>query len=199
MINLSMAENFIWSNARLLDRLRFAYHFKGGAAPAVVAALQAYQNPDGGFGNALEPDLRGPVSQPQPVEFALHVLDEIGAMRDPMVQRSLAYLVTITPTDGGGPFALPVGDEYPRAPWWNTGPEPPAAVNPTAAIAGLLHKQRVEHAWLAPATEFAWRAIEADQVRGGYDYLAIFTFLEHVPHRPPPQAPPPRLGPERPP
>src|SRR6185436_2022863 len=85
--------------------------------------------------------------------------------------------------EGGVPFVLPMPEEYPRAPWWNTGPEPPASVNPTAPIAGLLHKHRIEHPWLGPATDFAWRAIDADRERGGYDYLAAFTFLEYVPDR----------------
>ena len=29
------AEEFIWNNARLLERQRFAYHFKGGSREAV--------------------------------------------------------------------------------------------------------------------------------------------------------------------
>jgi hypothetical protein len=181
--DVQRAETFIWSSARLLDRQRFAHQFKQAAGEPVLAALRAYQNADGGFGNGLEPDLRGPVSQPQPVEFALHILDEIDHMADPMVSRACAYLVSISTPDGGVPFVLPMAEEYPRAPWWNTGPEPPAAVNPTAAIAGLLHKHHLDHPWLGPATEFSWRAIEADQERGGYDYLTIFTFLEFVPDR----------------
>src|SRR6266540_3077715 len=72
---LEAAERFTWLNARLIDRLRFAHLFRGGAAAPVVAALRPYQNADGGFGNALEPDFRGPVSQPATVEAALRVLD----------------------------------------------------------------------------------------------------------------------------
>ncbi len=183
MTDLQKAETFIWSNARLLDRHRFVHEFKGGPREPVLAALAPYQNPDGGYGNGLEPDLRGPVSQPQPVEFALHILDELDALREPMVQRALDYLVGITTSEGGVPFVLPMAEEYPRAPWWNTGPEPPAAINPTAGIAGLLHKHGINHPWLGPATEFSWRSIEADQERGGYDYLTIFPFLEFVPDR----------------
>ena len=183
MTDLKKAETFIWSNARLLDRLLYARQFKGGPREPVLAALAPYQNPDGGFGNGLEPDLRGPVSQPQPVEFALHILDELDALREPMVQRALDYLVSITTSEGGVPFVLPMAEEYPRAPWWNTGPEPPASINPTAGVAGLLHKHGLSHPWLGPATEFCWRSIEAEQERGGYDYLTIFTFLEFVPDR----------------
>jgi hypothetical protein len=177
------AANFIWSNARLIDRLRFAHHFEKGEREPVLNALRPYQNADGGFGNALEPDIRAPVSQPQPVELALRILDEIDAFGDPMVQRACDYLVSITTSEGGVPFVLPMTSEYPRAPWWNTDANPPAAINPTAAIAGLIHKHGINHRWLESATEFCWRSIEQPAERGGYDYLAIFTFLEHVPDR----------------
>jgi hypothetical protein len=183
MTDLQKADTFIWSNARLLDRLRYAHRFKGGPREPILAALAPYQNPDGGFGNGLEPDLRGPVSQPQPVEFALHILDELDALHEPMVTRALDYLVGITTAEDGVPFVLPMAEEYPRAPWWNTGPEPPASINPTAGIAGLLHKHGISHSWLGPATEYCWRSIESDQERGGYDYLTIFAFLEFVPDR----------------
>lgn len=62
--DLLTAPTFMWRTARLLDRLRFGYLFLGGEWDPVPAALRAYQNPDGGFGNALEPDFRGAVSQP---------------------------------------------------------------------------------------------------------------------------------------
>ena len=61
----SIAETFIWNNARLLERQLFTYLFHGGSSQAVIAALKAYQNPDGAFGNALEPDNRCPGSQPE--------------------------------------------------------------------------------------------------------------------------------------
>jgi hypothetical protein len=35
----------------------------GRVVPDGFMDLVAYQNPDGGFGNALEPDLRGPASR----------------------------------------------------------------------------------------------------------------------------------------
>jgi len=56
------AENFIWSAARLLDRHRYAMSFADGPAGPVIDSLRGYRNPDGGFGHALEPDLRCPGS-----------------------------------------------------------------------------------------------------------------------------------------
>ena len=72
------AEEFIWCNARLLERRLFDFYFKSGSAQAVLAALCAYQNEDGGFGNALEPDIRCPESQPVPTQHALEILDVVG-------------------------------------------------------------------------------------------------------------------------
>jgi hypothetical protein len=79
---LDGAAGFVWRTGRLIDRHRFAHLFMGGDRGP---ALAAYRNADGGFGNALEPDLRGSGSQPEPVEVAFRVLDEVGAMDDPMV------------------------------------------------------------------------------------------------------------------
>jgi hypothetical protein len=180
---LEAAERFVWLSGRLLDRHRFAHLFRGGDRAPVLAALRPYQNPDGGFGSALEPDLRAPISQPQPVEVALHVLDEVGALDDPMTGAACDYLTTISTADGGVPFVLPSVRAYPRAPWWETGDDPPASLNPTAAIAGVLHRHGVSHPWLDPATAFCWRQI--DQLGEADTYLTrcVLRFLEHVPDR----------------
>jgi hypothetical protein len=88
---LEAAERFVWLHARLIDRLRFAHLFRDGAAAPVVAALRPYQNPDEGFGNALEPDVRGPVSQPATVAVALRVLDKARGARHPWVERASEF------------------------------------------------------------------------------------------------------------
>jgi hypothetical protein len=180
---LDAAAGFVWRTARLLDRHRFAHLFLDGDRAPVLAALAAYQNPDGGFGNALEPDLRGPASQPEPVEVAFGVLDEVDAMDHPMVAAACDWLVTATTPDGGVPFVLPSAAEHPRAPWWETQPDPPANLVPTAAIAGLLHKHRVAHPWLEGATDYSWRAIDAMAGTSPYEVRAVLPFLDHVPDR----------------
>ena len=38
---IERAEEFIWNNARLIDRRRHEYHFRSGSREAVVAALAA--------------------------------------------------------------------------------------------------------------------------------------------------------------
>ena len=180
---LDAAADFVWRTGRLIDRHRFAHQFLGGDRAPVLAALAAYQNPDGGFGNALEPDLRGPASQPETLEVAFRVLDGVDAMDDPMVTAACDWLVGASTAEGGVPFVLPSALEHPRAPWWQTGQDPPASLVPTAAIAGLLHKHRVDHPWLAPATAWTWRAVDAIEQTSPYEVHSVLPFLEHVPDR----------------
>ena len=177
------ATQFIWRSARVLDRHRFAYLFLDGPAAPVVDALRPFQNEDGGFGNALEPDLRAPVSQPLPVWSALTVLDDVGRLDDPMVLRACDYLQSITRPDGGVPFVLPSAAPYPRAPWWETEEDPPGALLPTAGLAALLHKHAVDHPWVESATDFCWRKIEALEKSSPYEMRMVLPFLENVDDR----------------
>jgi hypothetical protein len=176
------AEEFIWKNARLLDRRLFEFQFKRGPAEAVLTALRAYQNEDGGFGNALEPDLRCPDSQPVPVQHALEFMDVV-RMDAEMVRRACDFLMSITTEEGGVPFVLPTAHRYPRAPWWNTEDAPPASLNPTAGIAGLLHKSGIRHPWLERATEYCWRTISGSQPDEMHEMGVVLTFLQHAPDR----------------
>lgn len=181
--DFSRAEAFVWRSARLLDRHRFAHLFLGSSAEGVVSALRPYRCEDGGFGNALEPDLRAPVSQPLPTWMALDILDEAGSFGDPMVKDACDYLVTITTSDGGVPFVLPSAGPYPRAPWMETDGEAAAALLPTAGLVAILHKNHVEHPWLNKATEFCWTKIEALERTSAYEMIFVFPFLQHVPDR----------------
>jgi hypothetical protein len=195
--DLSAATAFVWRTARLLDRLRFAYLFLTGQRDPVLSALRAYRNPDGGFGNALEPDFRGPVSQPVTVASALEILDGVDALGDPMVGPALDFLSTVTAPDGGLPFVLPSVGDYPRAPWWEPqGDDPPGSLFPTATIAALLHKHRVDHAWLDAATGFCLRRIESVGSTDPYEMRAILPFLDHAPDRPRAEEAFSRIGPK---
>ena len=180
---LQQAQDFIWRNARLVERFLFSYLFDHGAKEPVLVALRAYQNTDGGFGNALEPDKRCPSSQPQDIEFALHILDALDAMHDPLVTRACDYLVTITTPEGGVPFALPTVNAYPHAPWWTVDDNPPALLNPTAAIAGLLLKHGIQHPWLEAASAFCWRQIAETTTDAFHTLIPAITFLEYAPDR----------------
>jgi hypothetical protein len=184
---LERAQDFIWRNARLLDRQLFAYLFSGGSLQAVIAALQAYRNPDGGFGNSLEPDKRCPESQPVDVEMALKVLEICSALTSPQVQDQLLvplcdFLASIARPSGGVPFALPSVNQYPHAPWWTTEANPPASINPTAGIVGLLLKSGIRHPWLETAEKYCWDTITGWQSEQYHDLMPALTFLVSAPN-----------------
>lgn len=182
--NLAKVTDFMWRTARLLDRRRFAYLFLNGERQAVVEALRPYQNPDGGFANALEPDIRTPLSQPVPTWTALCILDETVVFDDPMVTRACDYLQSISTAERGVPYVLSSAHDYPRAPWWQAeGEPPPASLNPTAAIAALLHKHHVDHPWLAAAIDYCWRKIDAMDTTSAYEMRAVLPFLDLAPDR----------------
>ena len=84
--------------------------------------------------------------------------------------------------DGGVPPVLPSIAAYPRAAHWGDGNFAPG-VNPTAALAGLLHALGVEHPWLDAADEFCWRELERELPHDAHALAVTFVFLEHVPDR----------------
>jgi len=97
---LESVQTFILNNARLLEGHLFAFLFDQGNPDYVRAALPAYQNADGGFGNALEPDKRTASRQPIDQEIALRVLDDIGFDTHIALQ-ICGFLETITTAEGG--------------------------------------------------------------------------------------------------
>lgn len=182
-MDANAAAEFVWTSARLLDRQRYAHLFEGAPPEPVVAALRPYRNADGGFGNALEPDLRTPASQPAAVEIALRILDEVDRFDDPMVSDACDWLATISTPDGGMPSVLPSARAHPRAPWWAAGDSPEPSLILTGMIAGLLHKRGSDHAWLEGATAWCWRCLEALETAGAYELRGALRFVEHVPDR----------------
>lgn len=191
------AERFIWLTARVLEQRRFAFHFLGGQAAAVEAALDAYAGDDGGFGHALEPDLRGPVSQPLHTAHALRVLDEIGRCRDRRVEPVCRYLTAVSTADGALPALHPSLRGYPAAPWMPLVDDPPSDLLATGPVVGLLHRNAVWHAWLFRATDFCWAAVDA-LGRGArthpYEVEAAVAFLDGAPDRARARAAADRLG-----
>ena len=188
-VALSRARDFLLRNGRLLERRLFEHHFEGASAEPVVRALLAYQGRDGGFGSALEPDKRDPGSQPVDVQIAFETLDAVDAFDPLLVRRACDWLASVATTEGGVPFALPSVNSAPHAPWWTVeGAQPPADINPTAAIVGLLLKHGIDHPWVARGEAFCWSVIETSQTTQFHDLMPMIVFLEHASDRPRAQA-----------
>ncbi|WP_309296687.1 hypothetical protein [Paenibacillus sp. L3-i20] len=183
---LERARQFIYNNARLIDRQRFSYFFEDGSQDAVLKALQAYQNADGGFGNGLEPDIRCPHSQPVPTEVALHTMDAIGAIDTKIMDGIFRYLEHITLKEGGLPLAFRNLLDFPHAPWWNIESDDIASLNPTGNIVALLLKLKVgpdllKEAWFSRNAEYVWQSIEHREPTEYHDVVQWISFLEQAP------------------
>src|ERR687893_2596772 len=122
MLDLDRIHDFIASHARLLDRRRMELAVGAGDADAALAVLAGYRNPDGGFGWALEPDLRAPASQPVAALHAFEVFEEAAPATSPLATGLLDWLDAVGLPGGGMPFALPRAGGPGPAPEWGDPP-----------------------------------------------------------------------------
>ena len=134
------AKAFVYRNARPLDLTRFRFHFEGGSADDVLTALSYYQNADGGFAYALEPDNWNIYSTPVGTWAATMILREIGFedASHPIIRGILKYL------ESGDGFlngkwmnTVPSNNDFPHAVWWECEGGGDPADNPTVSLAGF--------------------------------------------------------------
>ncbi len=140
---LERARAFIYRNARPLDFARWRFLFEGGAAGDVTAALAAYQNADGGFGHALEPDAWNPHSTPIQTWVATEILREIGLYdaAHPIVAGILRYLTSGADFNGRTwENTTRSNNDSPHAPWWEASSVSTSHTdyNPSACLAGFM-------------------------------------------------------------
>jgi hypothetical protein len=174
-VNIAAAERFVLANARLLDRHRLAVLVGGAPVAPVLDALRAYRNPDGGFGHALEPDVRAPASEPSATLHALELFDQVGALDDPMVSKAAAWIATIAEPDGGVPFVLPTAAAHPHAPFIM--PSDGGSFL-TFALVGALSRAGSGEPWLRRATDWCWAKLERPDELGAYAVKYALDFLD---------------------
>lgn len=176
---------WILRNGRPVDAARYACLFEGGSREEALRLLALYQNEDGGFGRALEPDLWNPDSTPYATSVAIGRMAELGATdaAHPMVRGVLRYLRGGAGFDGRQwPFSVPENDAYPCAPWWNYNPEANGTegVGLTAELAAFILRTCAEDDPLyAQAKDIARRTLEffmsgekgGEMALGGYGAL----------------------------
>jgi hypothetical protein len=164
-VDLAAAADFLASSARLLDRRRFDLLFGDGDAEAVLAAVDGYRNPDGGYGWGLEPDLRSRTSQPGGALHAFEAFAGLVPLVAPRAMELCDWLDAVTLPDGGLPFALPVPDPAACAPFWANADSRTSSLQITAVVAAAAHRVAVAdpavagHPWLARATGYCQRAV----------------------------------------
>jgi hypothetical protein len=137
------ARSFIYKNARPLDIARWKYLFENGSKEDILTALIAYQNEDGGFGNALEPDCWNSNSSPVQTWVATKIIKEINLndKNHQIIQGILNYLSSGKDFDGHTwSNTVVTNNDYPHASWWNFEPNEEISYNPTAWFIGFILK-----------------------------------------------------------
>jgi hypothetical protein len=173
------------SHGRPLDRARFTYHFENGDPALIIQEVAAYQNEDGGFGNALEPDSRTPASSAIATSTGLTALREAGAKGDePLVIAAIRYLLSsYDARQKVWPIVPAAVEDAPHAPWWSYAESATVfdsfRVNPRAALVGHLYHfaaaQQAPADLLTGVSQSLLAHIESipDDDMGMHDLLAI--------------------------
>jgi len=179
---------------RALERAALAHALDGGPAWQVLDALVAFQNPDGGFGHGLEPDLLSGASSAVATSVALRRLAEIDAApTHAVVEAAVAWTRrTIDPHARTWRIVPPETEEAPHAPWWDQdGLEERFAdfvLNPKAELTGRLYALAAgDDGWLDRLAEDVVREVDnrvaAGQALEMHELMATVTLVDapHVP------------------
>lgn len=143
--------DWMYRHARPLDLARWRLYFEDGKVEDVWRALAAYQNEDGGFGNALEADSWNPYSSPLTTSEAVRLIGECGGNPPREIADGiLRYLESGDAfSDGLWAYTVPTNNDYPHAPWWTHTPESSCGRYPSTILAGfaLLAADRDSALW----------------------------------------------------
>ncbi len=137
------AAEYLKTRARPLEKTLYEYQFERAGAEPALCALSASQNADGGFGNALEPDIRLSDSSVIATTQAFQHFRALGLSADhPMVTAAARWLESQFLESEMRWRIMPANvDDAPHAPWWVVGGDLwNSRVNPTAEILGYMYE-----------------------------------------------------------
>lgn len=143
-----LALTYIECSGRPLEAARTRYHFRNGPLGDVAGALRSFQNEDGGFGRAIEPDLRAPESSAIGTAAAFQIMRECSSDGfGDMPARAVSYLVETFDESALTWRKIPrSADGSSHAPWWEQKGREDVfdsfSLNPTAEILGYLYDCR---------------------------------------------------------
>lgn len=142
-MNKDAAIKFILQNARPLELAIYKYFFENESNQAVIDELLKFQNADGGFGNALEPDFFNPNSSPIATNDAIITLHRVNALDkySAIVKDIIGYLDSHDSFDEDKKrwlFAINSNKDYPHAIWWEKKCDGVSSFNPSISLAAFM-------------------------------------------------------------
>ena len=152
---------------------------RGQDRAGVLTALAAYQNPDGGFGHRLEPDITAPESNPFATSLALTVMLATGvAPSDPVVARLAAWIAADQDEDGGWRFSTAV-TQAPMAPWFAGWTFP--ALNPALSLVGQATRLGLELPQTFARTRALFDAMATPEAIPTASFYDLLPYVDYVP------------------
>ena len=142
-MNENAAKQFVSKNARPLELAVYKYFFEDESNQTAIDELSKFQNDDGGFGNALEPDFFNPNSSPIATNDAIITLYRVNALnRDyDIIKRIVRYLESHDSFDEDKNcwlFAIDSNKDYPHAIWWEKKDDGISSFNPSISLAAFM-------------------------------------------------------------
>lgn len=155
------------------------HRWRNGSAEAVIEALAAYQNEDGGFGRGLEVDISSPVSNPFAARLAMHTLLSLeGAPDGPLIGDMATWLRESQNEDGDWHFAKEVYDA-PLPPWFAGWTFP--SLNPACCLTGLAIRLDIATPDMRDRVARLFsRLATMDEARTG-EFYNVLPYVEYVP------------------
>ena len=165
-MNKNAAVEFVLQNARPLELAVYKYLFENKSNQTVVDELKKFQNSDGGFGNALEPDFFNPNSSPVATNDAIITLYRVNALdkESDIVKEIVRYLEShdsFDETKKRWLFAIDSNKDYPHAIWWEKKGDGISSFNPSISLASFL----ICYGNRTPLYE--------EIIKEGFDYLKV--------------------------
>lgn len=143
IMDKNKAIKFVIQNARPLELAIYKYFFENESNQFVIDELSKFQNSNGGFGHALEPDFFNPNSSPIATNDAIITLCRINALdRDTDIVKGIVrYLESHNSFNEDKKrwlFAIDSNKDYPHAIWWEKKGDGISKFNPSISLAAFM-------------------------------------------------------------
>lgn len=179
-------KDFIFQHGRKLEQKLFEFHFESGSASQVLKVLADYQNEDGGFGHALESDLRTLLSSVIATCQGFNVYQEINVFNDKsIVGKAIDYLLENFDSENNvWPIIPAAASDSPHAYWWASKDLEERfdhyKINPTITVVAHLHN----HSELVPVDkleEFLDLAMKRlDYLSDQSDIYVLYSYMNLI-------------------
>ncbi len=173
------ALTYLREHGRSVDAAWLAVILGEGSQDELIQELVAYQNPDGGFGQAFEPDIPSPLSQPFAARLAFRVIESASLpISLPMVKALESWLVNAQDDDGC--WRLPPGlAEHPLAPWFAGWTFP--SLNPALCLAGAMTRLGLGTVTTQQSVARLFDQLASTEEAESGEFYAVLPYAEYVP------------------